>query len=251
MTVVELSTKTARAASRDSAREGRALHKGQQTKLAIVDAALGLAAQIGLEGLSIGVLAEVTRMSKSGVFAHFGSREELQISVIREYFHRFEQEIFYPALKQPRGLPRLQALFANWMKRVTVELQSGCIFISGAVDFDDRTGPVRDALASSVKTWLGAVHRAVLQAKEEGHLAADADERQIVFEIHSLILGLHYEARFLKTPGSVERANKGFERILAQYGREAAVSTSAGRSAMAKSTHVKNTRKSTTKTTKE
>ena len=251
MTVVELSTKTSRAASRDSAREGRALHKGQQTKLAIVDAALGLAAQIGLEGLSIGVLAEVTRMSKSGVFAHFGSREELQISVIREYFHRFEQEIFYPALKMPRGLPRLQALFANWMKRVTVELQSGCIFISGAVDFDDRTGPVRDALASSVKTWLAAVHRAVVQAKEEGHLSPDADERQIVFEIHSLILGLHYEARFLKTPGSIERANKGFERILAQYGSDAAVSATAVRSPMAKSATVKNTRKSTTKFTKE
>jgi AcrR family transcriptional regulator len=198
------------------------LQKGQQTKLVIIDAALGLASQIGLEGLSIGVLAEVTQMSKSGVFAHFGSREELQISVIREYFHRFEQEVFYPSLSEPRGLPRLQALFANWMKRVAVEIQSGCIFISGAVEFDDRPGPVRDALASSVKTWLGAVHRAVVQAKEEGHLSADADERQIAFEIHSLILGLHYEARFLKTPGSIERAHTGFAHILARYGRAAA-----------------------------
>jgi AcrR family transcriptional regulator len=157
-------------------------------------------------------------MSKSGVFAHFGSREELQIRVIREYFHRFEQEVFYPALKEPRGLPRVRALFANWMKRVAVEIQSGCIFISGAVEFDDRPGLVRDALASSVKTWLAAVHRAVVQAKEDGQLAADADERQIAFEIHSLILGLHYEARFLKTPTSIARANAGFERILAHYG---------------------------------
>jgi AcrR family transcriptional regulator len=187
--------------------------------MAIIDAALGLASQIGLEGLSIGVLAEVTQMSKSGVFAHFGSREELQIRVIREYFHRFEQEVFYPALKEPRGLPRVRALFANWMKRVAVEIQSGCIFISGAVEFDDRPGLVRDALASSVKTWLAAVHRAVVQAKEDGQLAADADERQIAFEIHSLILGLHYEARFLKTPTSIARANAGFERILAHYGQ--------------------------------
>ncbi|MDP1655351.1 MAG: TetR/AcrR family transcriptional regulator [Hylemonella sp.] len=222
MTVVELSTKTKRAASRERVREERDLHKGQQTKLAIIDAALGLAAQIGLEGLSIGVLAEVTRMSKSGVFAHFGSREELQISVVREYFHRFEQEVFYPALREPRGLPRLRALFANWMKLVAVEIQSGCIFISGAADFDDRPGPVRDALASSVKTWLGAVHRAVVQAKQEGHLSVDADERQIAFEIHGLILALHYEARFLKNPGSVERANQGFEYILARYGHNAA-----------------------------
>lgn len=214
MPVVPLAQKT----PRSGAREGRALHKGQQTKLAIIDAALGLAAQIGLEGLSIGVLAEVTGMSKSGVFAHFGSREELQISVIREYFARFEQEIFYPALEESRGLPRLQALFSNWMKRVTVEIQSGCIFISGAVDFDDRPGPVRDALASSVKIWLAAVHRAVVQAKEEGQLAPDADERQIGFEIHGLILAVHYEARFLKTPGSIERANKAFDQILARYG---------------------------------
>ena len=196
---------------------GRALHKGQQTKLAIVEAALGLSTQIGLEGLSIGVLAEVTQMSKSGVFAHFGSREELQISVIREYFHRFEQEVFYPALNVPRGLPRVQALFANWMKRVAVELQSGCIFISGAVEFDDRPGPVRDALANSVQTWLNAMLRALVLAKECGDLRADADEQQMAFEIHGLILSLHYEARFLKNPGSIGRANQGFENILARY----------------------------------
>ena len=103
-----------------AAREGRALQKGQQTKAAIVDAALGLATQIGLEGLSIGALAEVTQMSKSGVFAHFGSREELQISVVREYHSRFEEEVFYPAMEEPRGLPRLRALFANWMKRTSI-----------------------------------------------------------------------------------------------------------------------------------
>lgn len=199
------------------AQAGRALQKGQQTKLAIVEAALGLSTQIGLEGLSIGVLAEVTHMSKSGVFAHFGSREELQISVIREYFHRFEQEVFYPALSVPRGLPRVQALFANWMKRVAVEIQSGCIFISGAVEFDDRPGPVRDALASSVQTWLTALFRAVVLAKETGHLRADADEHQMAFEIHGLILALHYEARFLKTPGSMGRANQGFENIVSRY----------------------------------
>ena len=197
---------------------GRSLHKGQQTKQAIVDAAMGLATQIGLEGLSIGVVAEVTRMSKSGVFAHFGSREELQISVIREYFNRFEQDVFLPAMREPQGLPRLQALFANWMKQVAVEIQSGCIFISGAVEFDDRSGPVHDALASSVKTWLQAVHRSIVQAKVWGHLEADADEQQIAFEIHGLILALHYEARFLKFPGSIDRANQGFANILRRYG---------------------------------
>src|SRR5690606_12183923 len=111
--------------------------KGQQTKAAIVDAALGLATQYGLEGLSIGALAELMHMSKSGVFAHFGSREELQISVVREYHARFEQEIFFPAMAAERGLPRLRSLFDHWMKRTSVELDSGCIYISGAVEFDD------------------------------------------------------------------------------------------------------------------
>jgi AcrR family transcriptional regulator len=200
-------------------RGGRALQKGQQTKQTIVDAALGLAEHIGLEGLSIGALAEVTRMSKSGVFAHFGSREELQISVIREYYQRFSDEVFSPAMKESRGLPRVRALFHNWMKRVAVEIQSGCIFISGAVEFDDRPGPVRDALASSVQSWLAAMHRAIIQAKEDAQLASDANAEQIAFEIHGLILALHYEARFLKTPGAIEHANTGFENILLRYGQ--------------------------------
>ena len=222
------STGTSQRASSGTARKrsvaepsGRAMHKGQQTKATIIEAALGLATQIGLEGLSIGAIAEVTQMSKSGVFAHFGSREELQISVIREYFTHFEQEIFYPALQKPHGLPRLQALFSNWMKRVSVEIHSGCIFISGAVEFDDRPGPVRDALASSVQTWLQALHRAVVQAKDCGHLRADADAQQMAFEIHGLILAVHYEARFLKNPGSIERTTTGFANILARYGAQA------------------------------
>jgi AcrR family transcriptional regulator len=195
----------------------RALLKGQQTKAAIVEAALGLASQIGLEGLSIGALAEITGMSKSGVFAHFGSREELQITVIREYHERFEREVFYTALQAPRGIPRLQALFDNWMVRTTTEIDSGCIYISGAVEFDDRAGPVRDALVSTVTTWQTAVRRAVEQAQEENHLTREVDPMQVAFEIHGLILALHYEARFLKVPGAAERARQGFARILERY----------------------------------
>lgn len=214
------SDKPIRAPARSGTRTqpGRTSHKGQHTKQMIVEAALQLATRVGLEGLSIGVLADVTQRSKSGVFAHFGSREELQISVIHEYFNQFEHEIFYPALREPRGLPRVRALFSNWMKLVAVEIQSGCIFISGAVEFDDRPGPVRDALASSVQTWLAALNRAVVLAKECGHLRPDVDEQQMAFEIHGLILALHYEARFLHFPGSIERANKGFDNILARYG---------------------------------
>ena len=218
MSVPEPPFKAARTGSTSPTVSKSSQHKGQQTKASIVDAALGLATQIGLEGLSIGALAEVMHMSKSGVFAHFGSREELQISVVREYHARFEEEVFFPVLQQARGLPRLRAMFHNWMMRTSVEIDSGCIYISGAVEFDDRPGPVRDALAGSVKTWLAAMHRALVQAKEAGHLRADADEQQMAFEIHGLILALHYEARFLKTPGSLNRANTGFANILARYG---------------------------------
>jgi len=211
------SPSAAKPAARASRRDGRALHKGQQTKAAIIDAALGLATHIGLEGLSIGALADVTGMSKSGVFAHFGSREELQISVVREYHQRFEQEVFYPAVAEERGLPRLRAMFANWMQRTSMEIDSGCIYISGAVEFDDREGPVRDALAGSVLTWMAAMKRAIQQCKECGQLQAGVDEEQMLFEIHGLILALHYEARFLKTPGSIGRATTGFDNILARY----------------------------------
>lgn len=193
------------------------LHKGQQTRAAILDAALGLASHMGLEGLSIGALAEVMQMSKSGVFAHFGSREELQISVIREYHAKFEEEVFAPAIRQPRGLPRLRALFENWVKRVSVELDSGCIYISGAVEFDDRPGPVRDALAAMVRAWQAALDRAIRLAIDEGHLKPDTDPLQMLFELHGLILALHHDARFLRLPGALDRARAGFERTVGHY----------------------------------
>ncbi len=190
-------------------------NKGRQTRAAILDAALGLASHMGLEGLSIGALAELMGRSKSGVFAHFGSREELQISVVREYHARFEAEVFQPCMKEPRGLPRLRALFERWVRRVSQEIDSGCIYISGAVEFDDRPGPVRDALVEMVRAWHQALGRAMELAVEEGHLPADDDPQQMLFEIHGLILALHHDARFLRTPGAPDRARAGFERILA------------------------------------
>jgi len=199
----------------DSAQSVRPLLKGRQTRAAILDAALALASHSGLEGLSIGALAEVTGMSKSGVFAHFGSREELQISVVREYHRKFEEEVFSPALAEPRGLPRLSALFANWVRRVSLEIDSGCIYISGAVEFDDRPGPVRDALVAMVQTWQQALDRAIRAAVDEGHLRADTDAGQLLFEMHGLILALHHDARFLRHAGAEERARAAFARLVA------------------------------------
>ena len=195
----------------------KSLLKGQQTRAAILDAALGLASHMGLEGLSIGALAELMQMSKSGVFAHFGSREELQISVIREYHARFEEEVFFPAIVEERGLARLRALFERWIRRVSVELDSGCIYISGAVEFDDRPGPVRDALVSMVRAWHSALERAIRIAIAEGQLREDTEPEQMLFEIHGLILALHHDARFLRNPGVLDRARTAFERVVAQY----------------------------------
>lgn len=211
-----------KAAAAEAGRErGRGAAKGQQTRAAILDAALNLASQMGIEGLSIGALAEVTGMSKSGVFAHFGSREELQISVIREYHARFEEEVFKTAIQQPRGLPRLRALFENWVAKVATEIDSGCIYISGAVEFDDRPGPVRDALAGMVVTWHTSLVRAIRMAVEMGHLRADTDPMQMQFEIHGLILSLHHDARFLRSTGAIDRARVAFDRVVQYYAQGA------------------------------
>jgi AcrR family transcriptional regulator len=213
-------TNTSSASREDIAADvvpARPLMKGRQTRAAILDAALALASHKGLEGLSIGALAEVTQMSKSGVFAHFGSREELQISVVREYHAQFSAEVFEPSMAAPRGLPRLRALFDRWFKRVSHEIDAGCIYISGAVEFDDRPGPVRDALVAMVQTWQDALERAIRMAMDAGHLRADTDPKQVLFEVHGLILALHHDARFLRHAGADAHARTAFENVLSHY----------------------------------
>jgi AcrR family transcriptional regulator len=193
------------------------MRKGEQTRAAILDVALELASRNGLEGLTIGLLADRMNMSKSGVFAHFGSREDLQLEVVKLYHHRFEQEVFYPSIKEARGLPRLVAMFARWIKQVSVEIASGCIYISGAVEYDDRPGPIREELVSMVMAWQGALLRSAKQAIDAGHLRPDTDAQQLVYEMYGMILALHHDARFLRMPGSVERARAGFDRLIENY----------------------------------
>jgi AcrR family transcriptional regulator len=193
------------------------MRKGELTRAAILDVALDLASRDGLEGLTIGLLADKMNMSKSGVFAHFGSREDLQLEVLKLYHHRFEQEVFFPSVREPRGIERLKAMFAAWVKRVSVEVASGCIYISGAVEYDDRPGPIREELTSMVQAWQGALFRCVKQAVESGDLKPDTDPAQMVYEMYGLILALHHDARFLHRPGSLERATFGFTRLINTY----------------------------------
>lgn len=193
------------------------MRKGEQTRAAILEAALDLASRDGLEGLTIGLLAERMRMSKSGVFAHFGSREDLQIAVIQEYHRRFEEEVFYPSIKEPRGLPRLSAMFHRWIERHSREIASGCIYISGAVEYDDRPGPIRDELVQMIDAWRRALERAAHQAVLEGHLKPDTDCAQIVYEMRALIFVLHHDARLLKREDAIARTERAFERLISTY----------------------------------
>ena len=144
--------------------------KGSVTKSVILQAALEIASKSGLEGITIGHLAETVGMSKSGVFAHFGSREELQIAVIRKYYEHFSEIIFVPALSKPKGLPRLRQMIEAWLKMSVGKDTSSCFFIAGAAEFDDRPGIVRDELVRSVEDWRSALLRAIKESVAAGHL---------------------------------------------------------------------------------
>ena len=195
------------------------MRKGEQTRIAILDAALEMASRDGLEGLTIGSLADRMQMSKSGVFAHFGSREDLQVEVVREYHRRFERDVFFPSLAFDRGLPRLREMVFRWMeKRIQEEVSKGCIFISGAIEYDDRAAsPVREQLVASVVSWRHALSRAIQQAKEEGHLRVDTDPQMMLFEVYSLTLGVHHDARFLRIPDAVSLGRAALEKLIVSY----------------------------------
>ncbi|SAK96720.1 TetR/AcrR family transcriptional regulator [Caballeronia ptereochthonis] len=194
------------------------MRKGEQTRAAILDAALELASRDGLEGLTIGLLAERMQMSKSGVFAHFGSREDLQVEVVREYHRRFEDEVFFPSLREARGLPRLRAMMNRWMEKRIQEVTTGCIYISGAVEYDDRAASaVREQLVHSVSMWRDALLRAIRQSKDEGHLKPETDPHLMLFELYSFTLGLHHDARFLHLPEAVQLTRDALEKTIVSY----------------------------------
>ena len=191
--------------------------KGEQTRAAIIEAALDLASRRGLEGLTIGPLAERMQMSKSGVFAHFGSREDLQIAVLKEYERRFVDDVLMPGLREPRGLPRLQAVFGRWLERTAVEATSGCIYIAGATEYDDRPGAVREELVSMIRSWQREITRTIRQTVEQGDLPPDTDVEELVFQLYGVVLVLHHDARLLKSRDAVGRARRSFDRLIASY----------------------------------
>ena len=188
--------------------------KGQETRAAIVDEALDLVSTVGLTGLSIGVLATATGMSKSGLFAHFRSKEQLQLQVLEEAKNRFEQQIFRPAIKQPRGEPRVRAMFDNWMDSWENDLPGGCVFHAVSAELDDQPGPARDYLISTQIGYGKVIRHAAEIAVQEGHFQRDLDLDQFVFEYMSITGAYHHFGRLLGDPRAEERARKAFEGLL-------------------------------------
>jgi AcrR family transcriptional regulator len=192
--------------------------KGERTRAAILDAGFHIVSRAGLEGLTIGTLAAATGMSKSGLFAHFGSREELLLAVMDRGQQEFIKVVVNPALAKPRGLPRLKALFVEWLGWTeSADLPGGCPMIGGAIEFDDKPGVVRDALAAGQRAWIDTLTRAVRQAIEQGQLAPDTDPEQISFEVFGIALVVHHHRRLLGYQKARSRALAAFDALIERH----------------------------------
>lgn len=193
------------------------MRKGEQTRSSIIDAALAQASEGGFESLTIGALAERTRMSKSGLFAHFGSREDLQIAAIEVAAQRFVDTVFRPALKAPRGLPRLRALMDHWLGWTErTGLAHGCPLHAAAVEFDDRSGAVRDAVVAHFDRLEHGLAHALHLAVEQGHLRADLDVRQFVFEMMGVVFAYYHANRLMRREDAQAHARAAFEGLIAR-----------------------------------
>ena len=190
--------------------------KGDITRSTVLGSALSLATQVGLEGLTIGKLAEHVGMSKSGLFAHFASKENLQVAIMEEASERFVALVVAPALKRPRGEARLRALFDNWLAWSKLDfMPGGCIFLQAGVELDDRPGPARDRYLASQRDWLGVLAGAARIAVEEKQFRKDVDVEQIAHEIFSITGGYYFLRRIGDSARAERRARTSFERLVA------------------------------------
>ncbi len=192
------------------------MSKGDVTRAAVLDSALSLASEVGLEQVTIGKLADRVGMSKSGLFAHFTSKENLQVQLLQEAIDRFVEIVVAPALRQPRGEPRVRALFDNWLVWSKADfMPGGCIFIAASVELDDKPGPARDLLVSSQKDWLETLAGAARIAVSEKHFRKSLDVHQFAHEVYSLAYGHHFFQRLMREPRAEARTRAAFERLLA------------------------------------
>jgi AcrR family transcriptional regulator len=191
------------------------MRRGEATRTAILDRGVRLAAQIGLEGLTVGRLAADLGMSKSGLFAHFHSKEALQIQVLDAAAERFVEEVVRAAVRQPRGEPRMVALYDRWLAWAKSNSgPGGCLFVAAAAELDDRPGPVRDRLVALQKGWLEMIAIVYRTGVTERHFREDVDPEQFAHDLYSVMLGFHHASRLLRDPRAEERSHLAFERLL-------------------------------------
>ena len=191
------------------------MSKGSDTRHAVLSAALSLASEVGLEGVTIGKLSQACGMSKSGLFAHFSSKENLQVQLLDEAIGRFVSYVVTPGLKHRRGEPRVRAFFDNWLSWSKLDfMPGGCIFIAAAVELDDRPGPARDMLVGSQRDWLDVNATAARIAIEEGHFRKDLDVKLFAHEVYSIAYGHHFLTRLLRDPKAESRTRAAFERLV-------------------------------------
>jgi AcrR family transcriptional regulator len=190
------------------------VRKGELTRTAILDEALQVASRSGFTGLSVGGLADQTGMSKSGLFAHFGSMDQLQLQLLQRARERFVDSVVRPALSAPRGEQRVRAVFDSWLRWSNDVLDGGCIFVAASVELDDRPGELRDALVLAERDWLELLATVAGTAVTEGDFAAQLDTDQFAFEVHSLMLGHHHASRLMKDPRALAMTRRSFESII-------------------------------------
>lgn len=185
------------------------------TRGAILGHALSLASETGLEGVSIGSLAERVGMSKSGLFAHFQSKEGLQVAILETAITHFVERVVSPALKEPRGEPRVRALLDRWLAWSGADIMpGGCIFVSSIAELDDRPGIVRDRLAASQRDWLDTLTTAIRIGVDEGHFRKDLKPDQLAHELLTLEYGHHLISRLLRDPSAGKRTQIAIEHLL-------------------------------------
>jgi AcrR family transcriptional regulator len=181
--------------------------RGQRTRSAILRRAVDIASAEGLEGLTVGRLADDLGMSKSGLFAHFGSKEELQLATVEMARQIFIDQITRPALSAPKGMPRLWSIIDRWLAYIERGIfKGGCFFTAASFEFDSRRGPVRERIAEIMREWLDVLVRALEQAQVAGHMKPDADPAHLAFEIQSLAIGGHWAHQLLDDRQSYSRS---------------------------------------------
>ena len=191
------------------------MSKGEATRERILDRAFLLAGRDGLQGLTIGALADELKLSKSGLFSHFGSKEELQVAVLDVASSRFTERVLLPAFKAPRGLPRLERIFEQWIEWMTdTRMPGGCIFQQANAELDDRQGRPHDVLLEQQKNLVEALTKTVQLAMAEGHLSKNTDPRQVAFELEGIMMTMNVYLRLLKDRKAVDRARVAFKRLV-------------------------------------